>query len=226
MQIFRCFFFCFFLFFSCLPAVAQEKDNISPETRIKLSTKSRQPNELLRLAYLDEQKENFAQALFYLNLYSLTTHDTEAIPTIEQLAARYRLQGYEHNDFEWLLMKYKLYFPYMLILGLSIWGSILLYWLFVWVRGGKILLRYKALWLLTLFFMAFLFNFYQANKQGIIAFDEVYLMDAPSAGSRLLKVVSKGHRIAILDETNIWYKTRWQGKVAYIRKNCVWELEI
>jgi hypothetical protein len=225
MQIFRQFFSIFFLFFF-LPALsAQDKMAISPTTHLKLSSVAQQPNELLRYAYLREQKENFAQALFYLNMYALVTHDTETIAVIEQLAARYRLQGYERNDFEWILMKYKQYFPYLLWAVLGIWGSILLVWLGTWWRGGKVLTRYKAIWLVTLVGMLLLLNFYEQNKLAIIAKEETYLMDAPSAGGRLIKMVGQGHRVSILGEEDIWYKIRWQGKNAYIRKNCVWELE-
>jgi hypothetical protein len=224
MQIFCHFFFIFFLFFSCTPSNGQDKGGISPETRVKLSPTSAQPTELLRLAYLSEQKENYAQALYYLNLYALNTNDTEAIPTIEQLAARYRLQGYEHNDFEWLLMKYKQYFPYLLLGVLLVWGVVLVYWGVAWIRRVTVLTRYKIIWAITLLGWCLVFNFYEQHELGIIAKDDVYLMDAPSAGSRLVKVVGKGHRISILDEENIWCKIRWQGKIAYIRRNCIWKL--
>ena len=219
-------FFIFFSFFFSTAVFAQEKASNTPEAAVKLSLASRHPNELLRLAYLREQKESFAQALFYLNLYALATHDTGTLPVIEQLAARYRLQGYEHDDLAWLMMKYNQYFAYLLLMVVLVWGAILGYWLYVWARGGKILTRYKLVWLVTLFGWGVLLNFYHEKQQGIIAQDEVYLMDAPSAGSRLVKVIGQGHRIDILDEADIWYKTRWQGKIAYIRKNCVWRLAL
>jgi hypothetical protein len=224
MQIFLKFFFIFFL--ACPPLCGQGRQVVSPEVHLKLSSRSRQPAEMLRLAYLREQKENYAQALFYLNLYALTTHDTDAMPVIEQLASRYRLLGYEHNDFEWLQMKYRQYFRYILLGVLALWASVLLYWLYAWSRGYEVLLRYKVIWGVTLVVWGLIFNFYQDNKLGIIATDQVYVMDAPSAGGRTIKVVNQGHRIPILEEVDIWYKIRWQGKPAYIRKNFVWELTL
>lgn len=209
-----------------MTAKGQIKQTVSPEVQLKLSAVSRQPTELLRLAYLREQKENFEQALFYLNLYALTTHDTEAITTMEQLAARYRLSGYEHNDLQWIQMKYRQYFYQCLASILIIWSSVLLYWLYAWIKGKNILNRYKIIWAVTLLAWVAIFNFYQENKMGIIATEDVYLMEAPSAGSRLYKVVGKGHRVSILDEQDIWYKIRWQGKAVYIRKNYIWKLTL
>ncbi len=226
MQILSRFFLFIFIYLAYDALYAQNKQLISPEVQLKLSAISRQPAELLRLAYLREQKENFEQALFYLNLYVLTTHDAEALITIEQLAARYRLLGYEHNDLQWLQLKYRQYFNYLLVGVLGLWGGVLLYWVYAWAFGKKILSRYKIIWTITLLAWIGLFNLYQEDKMGIVASEEVYLMDAPSAGGRLLKVISKGHRITILDEQDIWYKIRWQGKLAYLRKNYVWKLSL
>lgn len=209
-----------------MDAHGQGKQLISPEVHLKISARSRQPAEMLRLAYLREQKEHYAQALFYLSLYALITHDTDAMPTIQQLASRYRLSGYEHNDFEWLQMKYRRYFNYIMLSALLIWGSVLLYWVYAWFRKHEILLRYKFIWAITLVGWGLLFNFYQENKLGVIASDNVYLMDAPSAGSKMIQIVSQGHRVPILEEEDIWYKVRWQGKIAYIRKNFVWKLTL
>jgi len=226
MQIFFKFFLFFFVFL-CFDALkAQQMQGIAPKVQVKPSTISRKPTEMLRLAYLREQKENFVQALFYLNLYALTTHDTEAIPPIEQLAARYRLLGYEHNDLRWVQMKYRQYFPHLLIAILSIWGGVCGYWLYIMWQGGKVLSRYKLIWVFTLLLWLGVFNFYQENKLGIIADEDVYLMEAPSAGSPLFKIVGKGHRVTILGEQDIWYKIQWQNKTAFVRKNCVWELSL
>src|SRR5688500_4150311 len=56
------------------------------------------PAMLLKMAYIEEGLNRVGQALYYLNLYYLASNDKTVITKMEELAARYNLQGYENSE--------------------------------------------------------------------------------------------------------------------------------
>jgi uncharacterized protein YgiM (DUF1202 family) len=46
-----------------------------------------------------------------------------------------------------------------------------------------------------------------------------YLMKGPSPGADLIDVVTKGHRVDILGQDDIWVKISWNNQTAYIKSN-------
>ena len=42
-------------------------------------------------------------------------------------------------------------------------------------------------------------------------------MEAPSAGSDLIDITGKGHKVVVSGKTDVWYKIEWQGKDGYIK---------
>ena len=76
---------------------------------------------------------------------------------------------------------------------------------------------------LFLFLTAFVYIFINySNKffyRGIVTNDKALIMNAPSAGSNLVTTLPKGTRIHIWGETDIWYKIRLNGNIAYVRKS-------
>jgi hypothetical protein len=75
--------------------------------------------------------------------------------------------------------------------------------------------------LLILVLNVALLNLRSDAGQAIVQQDGAYLMNAPSAGARLVHVVPKGNRLAIRGRQDIWLKTEWNGRPAYVRQHQV-----
>ena len=49
-------------------------------------------------------------------------------------------------------------------------------------------------------------------------------MSGPSAGADLIEVVTEGHKVEIIDQTDIWVQIKWRSGRAFIRENNIQEL--
>jgi uncharacterized protein YgiM (DUF1202 family) len=68
----------------------------------------------------------------------------------------------------------------------------------------------------------FLFlNIKRAEQRAIISQDNVYLMNAPSAGAQLVYIAQKGHRLDVQGKQDIWVQVLWNGKTAFVRQQNV-----
>src|SRR5882762_9738528 len=56
------------------------------------------PAMLLKMAYIQEGLGKIGQTLYFLTLYHLATDDDQALRKTEELAAKFRLSGYDSND--------------------------------------------------------------------------------------------------------------------------------
>lgn len=177
------------------------------------------PQMLLKMAFIKEGLRDYSKALYYLNLYYLQTTDKKVLKKMEELARNHNLSGYEYSDWEFFMMVYRKYNAYLtyfiLALALLLFGLIL--------RQKR---RYDkkpvTIGLLLTFTLALLFfhvNFSNRYNKGIIVQTDAYLMDAPSSGADLVKIVDKGHRVKVTDKKDVWVEIEWEGNVAYVREN-------
>lgn len=60
-------------------------------------------------------------------------------------------------------------------------------------------------------------NFAHEGKLAIVTASDTYLMKGPSAGADVVEVVSKGHRVEVLGQKDVWVKILWNGHEAFIK---------
>lgn len=180
---------------------------------------------LLQMAYIKEGMDDYTAAMFYLNLYYANNPEQKVLDKISELASKYRLRGYKPNDVEYLMALYR---QNQVILLSSIFCLFLLFLAYLIYRKLKNKdILYPAIALsfaIMIFFL--LINYYGIDmKKGIVKNEKVFLMNAPSAGSDLLQTLQKGDCVLVTDETDVWYKVKWEEQEAYIRKNNVYLVE-
>ncbi len=179
------------------------------------------PAMLLRMAFIEEGLGRYTEALYYLNLY-YRRHPRQAVAVkMEDIAARYNLTGYQFSDLDFFFIWYDRYYDYLM-------GGLLLLSLLLLalaarkkLKGRFVLIRHGGGLLLILLLNLALLNLRSGAGQAIVHYDGAYLMNAPSAGARLVHIVPKGNRLAIRGRQDIWLKTEWNGNPAYVRQHQV-----
>lgn len=185
-----------------------------------LSTRKRSsPAMLLKMAYIKEGLGDYSNALYYMNLYYLQTHNKRALKKMESIAKSHDLQGYDYTDFKFFM---NIFYRYYVSIVFSLSGVVFI--LIAYMAYKKMRLRqkpgfslfYLALTIVVLFYVV---NFGRNYKKGIIITHESYLMDGPSAGAGLVAIADMGHRVSVIGKKDIWVKIIWEDDVAYIREN-------
>ncbi len=183
------------------------------------------PAMLLKMAFVSESLGDYSKSLYYLNLYYQRRPSQQVALKMSDIASRYNLSGYDYGDWDFFLIFYQRYY---------MWVVTALALLAFWMMGGMIRKKIRGSFIAgrhgmaLLFFLSVIlivFNLQLNSRKAIVAEDYSYLMNAPSAGAKLVRVVRKGHRMNVRSETDIWLQTEWAGKKAYIRKQNVWMVE-
>ena len=177
------------------------------------------PQMLLKMAFIKEGLRDYSKALYYLNLYYLQTTDKKVLKKMEELATSHKLSGYEYSDWEFFMMLYRKYNTYLtyFLLALAV-----LFFSIIFRQKRKYDKKPVATGLLLTFTLAVLFyhiNFSDSYNRGIIVQTDAYLMDAPSSGADLVRIIDKGHRVKVIDKKDVWVEIEWEGNIAYIREN-------
>ncbi|MCS7004905.1 MAG: hypothetical protein NZM38_06225 [Cytophagales bacterium] len=184
------------------------------------------PQMLWRMAYVKESLGQFTEALIYLNLCYHYQPNSFILQKMSEIAQNKNLKGYVVSDIEYLYALYKEHFNGILLVIFLIFSS----WLYVIYRAKQkkepITLR-LAIFFITLLSTTFVLNYGLELKYGIITADEAYLMEAPSAGSRLIKTLSKGHRFNVIGKQDIWLKVKSieTDSVYYVKKHQIYLIE-
>lgn len=174
---------------------------------------------LLKMAFVQEGLNNFAEALYYLNLYYLMTYDKKALKKMQDLAKKHKLTGYDYNDAAFFLNLYHQYQVHLELLVFSFIALMLGLLVYQKRRNKKIAPFSAATYLLLLGFVLFLNNYGRERTKAIITSNHAYLMDGPSAGANVVDIVSNGHKVNVLGRKDAWVKITWGEKNAYIRDN-------
>lgn len=180
------------------------------------------PAMLLKMAYVEEGKGTYTKALYYLSLYYMQRPNLQVVNKMKEIAATYNLQGYQFKDVDFFMILYQRYYAYFTFAILMI--------SFIWlaslivrkVRRDYLPARHLVGCMLFLIVSLMFLNIKKADQQAIISQDNVYLMNAPSAGAALIYIAQKGHRLEVQDQEDIWIKVVWNGKPAYVRQQNVW----
>ena len=176
------------------------------------------PAMLLRMAYIKEGLGNVSEALFYLNEYQLLTNNKAVLKKMEKLADANELSGYQYSDADFIIGTYRRFELQLLMMQ----GAFILLFtgLMVWYRRRyqRKPVGFAVSNMVFILLLLFSINAGRLNPQGIIYSDETYLMSQPSAGADLVEVISKGHKVSILDQDGVWVKIKWKDEVAFVRE--------
>ncbi|MEQ6167748.1 MULTISPECIES: SH3 domain-containing protein [unclassified Ekhidna] len=171
---------------------------------------------LLKMAFIQDGLNDYAEALFYLDKYYQLSADRNVVGKIEALAEANDLKGYQYNDTHYflaLLEKYRIQFT-LLFLAVSL---LLLVYL---IRKAKEDDKPIAAGIIQIMVVAMIFaiNNIHGTTRGIIVSNNTLLRSGPSAGAEPLEVLSKGHKVKVLDQDDVWTKVQWDGQEVYVRR--------
>lgn len=176
------------------------------------------PAMLLRMAYIKEGLGQVDEALYYLNMYYLSTTDRRVLEKMEALAEDNDLKGYDAGDFEYFISYYYKY--YQEISWVLVAFTFLAFSLIIYRkrRGISRPLAPGIFFILMIGLLYYQVNFGKTYNKGIINFENSYLMSGPSAGAKVVDIVTPGHRVSVLGHTDVWTKIDWEGETAYIKQ--------
>jgi len=182
------------------------------------------PAMLLKMAYIKEGLGDYSNALYYLNLYYLQTHNKRALRKMEDLAKKYNLEGYKYTDIEFFM---NIFYRYYSAIVYSLSGLVLI--LIGYMVYKKLKLKTNPGFSLfsLLIVVAILFyvvNFGKRYQKGIIISPDTYLMAGPSSGAKLIAIADLGHRVHVLGKEDVWVKVEWEGSTAYIKENNILQI--
>lgn len=180
------------------------------------------PAMLLKMAFIAEGLGDYSQASFYLAKYYDENPNQRVISKIKTLTEQSTLFGYELNDRDRFLriltnLQTEITSTLTVLLIISL---ILLYYF----NKGTIKTKY---YLPSIFLMVMIFvvnNFLDAQKTGIITSSPTLIMDKPTAGGKLVKIVDPGHRVIIKSSKDIWFEVKWENKTAFVKKENITRL--
>lgn len=175
------------------------------------------PSMLLKMSFIKEGLGQIDEALYYLNIYYLDTTDERALEKMEELANKNDLAGYHTDDFDMLISYYYRYYQEITLVLLAL---VLFSFSFLIYRKRKGNHRPMGAGFVFIFLLALLFyqvNFGKEYGKGIISTENTYIMSGPSAGAKVLDIVSLGHRVETLGYQDVWIKIKWDGQTAYVK---------
>jgi hypothetical protein len=180
---------------------------------------------LLKMAYIKEGMDDYAAALYFLNVYYAHKPEQKVLDKISELASKNKLNGYEPNDVEYLMALYRQNQVLLISAIFALFMIFLAYLIYRKLKSKDILYPSIAFsFALAIFFL--LFNYYGIDiKKGIVKNEKVFLMNAPAAGADLVNTLQKGDCVMITDEADVWYKVKWKDQDAYIRANNVYVVQ-
>ncbi|KAA9332663.1 SH3 domain-containing protein [Adhaeribacter soli] len=176
------------------------------------------PQMLLKMAYIEEALRHYDQSMYYLSLYYHLHPNRAVLRKMEEVAHTQGLKGYEYSDLDFFRTQFRKY--YMNILELLLIGAVGVVTVMVLKRKQAFFRQpaFRLLFLLYLGFILYYINLLTFRQQGITHKQQAALMSGPAAGSQWLATLTKGNRLTITGENDIWFEVKWQGERAYIRK--------
>ncbi len=180
---------------------------------------------LLKMAYIQEGLNHIGQAMYYLNLYFLASNDKSVLSKMETMATKFNLEGYETSDKDQFLSfyhDYNFYISIFLAALLCLFISIIFYTRFK--RKKRPIVSVVFMVIVIIGFFVHL-NFGDRITTGVIAESDTFIMEGPSAGAPVTKVVNEGHRVEVLGEKDVWLKVKWNDEIAYVKSNRILPIE-
>jgi hypothetical protein len=171
--------------------------------------------QLLRMAYVQEGLGHYPAALYYLSVAQNWYPRHATWRKMVALAQEYRLTGYPDTWRQSLAITFQRYYNRLLqalLVVAVVAGTLLL------VRrrtAGRIWWSMYGVYLVGV--GAFL-NLLAPVRVGLVARPHAALMAGPAAGAAWLTTAAAGDRFVVKGQQDIWYRVRWKGHDAYIRR--------
>lgn len=187
-------------------------------TQAFLGQKKTSKANLLKLAFLEEGRDNALAAIYYLHQFYLLQPEAEVKHKIEDLATQQKLQGYSIDEADYGYFLYRTYVP-LIENALLVMAAIVFIWLLVRKFRGVSLGYSPVFTLLFLAAAAYFNNFSLPYKRAILNGEKTLLMSAPSSGAKVEAVLDRGHRIEWISEKDVWLEIKWNEKKGWVKKS-------
>jgi hypothetical protein len=179
------------------------------------------PAMLLKMAYIQEGLKHNGLALYYLNLYYLTSRDKTALEKMTELATKYNLEGYEATEVKTALSIYHDYHPYI-----SAALSALVLLMFSLTLYTRLQLKKRpvvSFLFVTFFAIALALNIYYGEEltSAIVAKPSTYIMSGPSSGSDVIQILGDGHKVDIIGQHDVWVKVQLDEHIGYVKEDAL-----
>jgi hypothetical protein len=182
------------------------------------------PSMLLRMAYINEGLGKVGATLYFLKLYNLASDDEQVLKKTEELAAKYKLTGYEESDsdrLQRLLSKNAILIQSILAFTLL---SIVTFIFFYRMQNKKswgLIAAFTVVMVLLLYF-----NNIYSSETVIVSNDKTYLMDGPSSGANVLAIISEGNLLQLTGRKDVWVRVKWMDKEVYLKEKSVMKVSL
>ncbi|QNF35147.1 SH3 domain-containing protein [Adhaeribacter swui] len=175
------------------------------------------PTMLLKMAFIKEGLRDFTGAMYYLHLYYSKTPNRAVLRKMEELAQTHQLTGYEYGDLQFFKTQFRKFYLDILE-GLLIVAVVVITFTFLRRKTKPVRKSFKIGFTLYLGFIFYYINYLDFGQEGIIRYNRIPIMSAPSAGAEWVATAGAGHKLKLISEKDIWYEVFWKNQRAYIRK--------
>ena len=172
---------------------------------------------LLKMAFIQDASDNYAEALYYLDLYYQKSADRLVIGKIEELAEEHTLAGYSYDDSHYFLALLARFKNQILILLFSVMGLLLAY-IVMKARAGEKAFIPAVFQVLASVLLLLVINISPPVK-AIVANDQALLRSGPSAGAEPVEFIDRGHKVTVIDQSDVWTKILWNGEEVFVRND-------
>ena len=175
------------------------------------------PGMLIKMAYVADATDDFASALYYLDLYYQKSGDRLAVGKIEELAEANDLYGYRYSDLDYLMAVFS---KHTLKVFIVMTGLLVLLMAYVYkkIKQKKRPIVALAIQSFVAIVLLIIVNF-RIDEKAMVNAEQSLLRSGPSAGAEPVEVIDRGHRVVVKDYSVVWSKIIWQGKEVFIRTN-------
>ena len=176
---------------------------------------------LLKNAYISEGNKKNIEVLCFLCLAYVKEPNTHLLNKINDIAVNNGLEGYETDDWAFVLLVFKNYFysAYLVFFILGIYVFSVLFFKFLKKQSIPARHRWAVLIYMIAIFVAL--NLPKTYSIGIITNKHSLLRLAASASGPVSEVIKTGNKINIIGENDIWFRVLWHKNIYFIRKSDV-----
>ena len=177
-----------------------------------LPKEDQKPIHLIRMAYIEEARQEYPKALYHLMEHYLETQDARTWDKITELSRGHQINGYVLSEWERLSIILLRYIH-------LIWGVVFLVWcyfLFVLWRKKPQTSTYVGWLLLGLILLALLERQSWMPKWAVIL-EQSTLHKGPSAAAPQTGTLPAGTLLKVRKNELIWTSVLWQSEDRYIR---------
>ena len=177
---------------------------------------------LLKLSLIENELGNFEKSIYYLSKYTKNDDNEIVDQNLNKLISENNLETYAKSDYSFLLSIYNdnkqnLVISFLIILFIIFCLNV--------IRRNR---NQKMIFIKTFFVLAFvtlLIINIKGGLDGIILNENTFIMNDPSSGSDVYKIIRKGEKIKIVSETDIWYEVELENQKKYIRKKNILKID-